>query len=1249
MRITATHLVQWSDQREAQGLLPVLVRRLISATSHTTALAIPGGDSVSRPGWDGVVEVSEGCPWVPVGKSYWEIGTSSDPASKASSDFNKRANQISASEAAQAVFVFVTPRRWAGKQAWQEKARSQSIWADALVWDADDLEAWLEISPPTSLWLGMQLNIAGRGIEAVEKYWENWSCQSDPAITSAALFAGRESARTKLKENIQKRNPIITVVADSQSEAIAFVCALLIEEGLSAHAACVTSDEGWQFVDANPSIQLLVITDNRIGNQPAPREGVCLIVPMAAGDKEFNLMGIGGRAIHEKTVELRRPKPDEFEKSICELGIAASDATRYSRTLGRSWTVFRRMRARNPALKNPCWTESTDATSLLILTLVGSWNSTSNGDKACVEEIANRSYEDIENELFRLVTLDDAPVIKIGTIWKAKAPLELLQLMAPKLTNAVLTRFFQVARAAFEKPDPILELEEDQRWMASIYGKVREHSGVVLNAMAESIAKLGYFSDTFDSVVVSSHVQRFVRELLENADGERWLSISSFLRSFAEAAPDEFLNAVQCSLRKPDKPITRLITETQTSGVMGRCWHANLLWALELLAWYPARLGRVANILAELSHVETKGNWGNTPFNSLVSLFRPWFPQTAASVELRLNTLKVISTQNSDVGWKLLMSLLPDRYGSSVTANAKPLWRDDDAGVSQVTYRDIWDIVIPTADLLIEKASGNAKRIAELIPRINELDTDHRDKIISQITSATTLPDEEREIIRSAVRKFLSWENTFNKEGSQHDRTSADALRPLFDQLAAADLVTRHTWIFASGWVDLPDGREDNHEKADEARARARASAIQDIYQAEGWQGIERLAKRCENSGLVGWELVKEPFKRNELIQWLPQWYESQSDLLSFDALTTEVLHALPQVELMGFLQASLKLFKQESKIASFLINAPQNMDLWQFIQTLSQETQDNFWRNIQPYYIREESKHLCFLIDKLLNAGRPRAAMHALGDRADELSGVLLTRILKDMAVVQEDNTTLPNSWNIGRTFEALSKAEDCNLSELIGLEFTYYSVLKHEAYGVPHLMTELLSNPESFMELICLVYKPHHGERESLPENLQAAAQTAASLIHVERGVPGNVIDGKIDKESFFTWVKDIRCLAKEKDREVIADQAIGEWLSNWPIGKKLGCWPDPVIAELLEQNDCEDVRHGFYIGVRNSRGVTCRNPYDGGQQERDVAKQFRVFASYWEDSKPNLTELIKSLAKSYEREAREFDDDGLWSLES
>ncbi|QIB67615.1 hypothetical protein G3T16_09480 [Kineobactrum salinum] len=1252
MHVTATHLTQWSDRREAQGMLPVLARRLISATARTTAIAMPGGDSINAPGWDGVIEVEQGGPWTPNGISYWELGTSKDPASKASSDFEKRLGQISSAQAAQATFVFVTPRRWPGKGAWQERARSRDAWADVLVWDADDLEAWLETSPATTLWLGIQLGIAGHGIDAVENYWKHWSNQSSPAITAATLFSGREESRLALQKSIQQREPLVAVQADSQSEAVAFVCALLIEEGYSPRAACVTSEEGWQFVDANPGIDLVVITDNRLGNRRSPREGISLIVPMAFGDQAFNLISIGGRAIDQKMMELRRPKPDEFEKSLLELGIAASDAARYARTMGRSWTVFRRWHAQNPTIKKPEWTEAADSTSLLILTLVGAWNSASDGDKACIAKIANRAYEDIENELLRLVALDDAPVVKIGSLWKAKAPLELLHLMAPRLTGDILTRFFEVARAVFEEPDPILELEEDKRWMASVYGKVREQSGVVLEAMAESIAKLGYFSDSASHIAIGNHVRSFVEQILGNADGERWLSVSSFLRSFAEAAPDEFLNAIQSSLRKPDKPVTRLITETQSSGISGRCWHANLLWALELLAWYPARLGRIANILAEMCDVGVKGNWSNTPFNSLVSLFRPWYPQTSASVELRLRAIGIVTERNPETAWNLLLALLPGRHDMA-SPNAKPQWRDDDAGAGEVvTYGEIRQLVLPVAGFLLEQAQGNAKHIADLIPKLDELDENFRDKIIALVASAKSFADEDREIVRSAAREFLNWENSFNQDGSRHDRYSADTLRPLFDALASDDLVIRHAWIFSNGWVALPDGREEDYKEADKARAALRTMAIREIYETLGWQGIYRLAKRCGEPRLVGWELVKEPFERGDLATWLCQGYVNLQNTSLFDSLASGVLHAIPQEEFTDFLQTCLHLLEKQAespdKVAGFIVNAPQSMALWELVEIQPPAVHAHFWLVVRPSYIQSDRDHLSFCMEKLLAAGRPRTAMEALGDRATELPSDLLIQMLKGIAAGQEDNTALAQSWHFARVFEALSKM-NCSQSEMVSLEFAYYPILEHDKYGAPHLMAEILSTPESFMELICLAFKPRNAEREPIPENLHAAAETASSLIHRGRGVPGRSPNGEIDRELFFSWINKVRGLAKEKDREAVTDLTVGAWLSDWPLNKNLECWPDPVIAELLDRDDCEDIRRGFHTGVHNSQGVTSRMPYDGGKQEREIAEELRRFFTHWKDSKPNLAAMIESLAKSYEHEARRHDEDGLWSQES
>ena len=1253
MRITATHLVNWSDQRVAQDMLPVMVRRLISTTTKINSIAMPGGESVSEPGWDGIVSVAVGNAWVPDGHSYWEISTSVAPAKKASSDFQKRISALSAEQAAQATFVFVTSRRWRGKAAWQARKGNQKVWADVLVWDADDLEAWLETSSTTSLWMASQVGIAGPGITTVEAYWDHWHQQSNPILTSAALLTGRELARDELLKSISQLEDLIAVMADSQSEAVGFACAQLVESGDSLRAVCVTAEEGWQFVDTNPGIELVVVADNQLVSHRAPRKGMSLIIPLAVGDRAFNLMGAAENAAEQNVIELRRPRPDEFEKALLELGVAPSDAARYTGTLGRSWTVFRRWFAVNPAVRKPEWLDASNVNALHVLTLVGAWDGDSQGDRACVEQIANRTYEEIEAALLELASRDDAPVLKIGHLWKAKAPLELLSVLGSRLPGAILSRFFQVAMAVFEEPDPVLDLEDDKRWMASIYGNVREHSGIVLDAMADSIAKLGYFSEVNPTAeLVGREVRKFIKKLLANASEDRWLSISPHLRSFAEAAPEEYLSVIKENLSSSNKTVLRLITETQHSSGLGHCWHADLLWSLEMLAWNPSRLNTVAGILATLSNTAVRGNWSNTPFNSLVSLFRPWCPQTAASVDLRISVVGNVVKQHPHVGWRLLLALEPINHDMA-SPNAKPRWRDDDTGAGDgVTHGEYSHFVLAMASHLLELARGNAERIAELVQLIDSFDTEFRDIVIGLVNDSGEFEDEDKELIRAAVRNFISWKNSFNPNGENHDWFLTDSLRPAFDLLAADDLVIRHAWVFSNGLIGLPDGREEDYEEADRARAELRTNAVQEIYNTKGWQGIDQLVDRCDDSGLVGQELISDSFDRKELVGWLCKRYLNLAEF-SFDSLVAGVLHALPKAECKAIL-LSLKSELERNgassiAIAGLMSNAPQAMHVWSLIESQEVEVRDHFWKLVRPSHVSTDNDDLIFCIEKLLAAERPRTALAALGNRGSDVPSGLLVQLLKDLGAGHEPDAPPPRVWDITRLFSTLAKAGHLSQSELAILEFSYYKILHREEFGIPNLLAEIWSSPQFFMDLICLAYKPQNADPEPMPENMQNAAITASSLIHNGRGVPGRDSDGLIDPEVFSEWICSVRRLAHEQDRSVDSDVTIGTWLSDWPHKNNLDSWPAPVIAGLLDQDDCEDIRRGFITGVRNSRGVSSRMPYDGGDQEREIANKFRTFGAAWEGQKPNLAVMIENLAKSFEHDSWRFDDNARWKQES
>ena len=104
-----------------------------------------------------------------------------------------------------------------------------------------------------------------------------------------------------------------------------------------------------------------------------------------------------------------------------------------------------------------------------------------------MSRLADRPYEEIERDLRSLSLLDDAPIVSIGDVWKAKSSLELLHLFGDRITSSELDRFFELARQILSSQDPVLELAEPDRFAAALYNKVRAESDLLINALCDTL------------------------------------------------------------------------------------------------------------------------------------------------------------------------------------------------------------------------------------------------------------------------------------------------------------------------------------------------------------------------------------------------------------------------------------------------------------------------------------------------------------------------------------------------------------------------------------------------------------------------------------------------------------------------------------------------------------------------------------------------------------------------------------------
>lgn len=1250
MQITATQIAEWAKTREAQASLSRLVRRLVHTTGMPTQAAFPAGNSVSLAGWDGELVSEHGNSWVPNGRSFWELSCEAQVTRKVNRDYNKRTKETPDTIRSDAALIVVSARRWPQKPKWLKAKREAREWPEVRAYDADDIEQWLEQSPAVALQFAEELGLTGQGVESVAKHWEDWSQQSEPAISVEAMFIDRENTRERMIAEVRRRleageaDPY-SIKADSVDEGASFVCAaLLAHPDLIAASLVVTEPSGWRFVDQNPTIKLAVAARPEVAEKPTRRNGLIVIIPYAAGDMQGYYRGAAGRDCDADLI-LERPRIYEFEKALVSIGLDEGDAERLAASIGRSWSVFRRRRATNPGIRRPAWIDAPQAGVLSSLCLLGGWSADKTADRDIVTRLSGRTYEEVERDLRYLTRLDEAPVLEIGDAWKAKSSLELFDLFGDRITRDELDRFFEIAHQILLAPDPVLELPDKERHAAQIYGKVRSQSDLLIKALCDALIKLAVRGPQVPALLatnIEGRIAVFVQQLLHDADGTRWLSLSSFLPSLAESAPDAFLGAIERSLAKPDAPVTRLLTETSGSGIMGRCWHAGLLWALETLAWAPERLTRVALMLARLAHVEIKGNWGNSPKASLVDIFRSWIPQTAADLDQRIAALDTLIARESDVAFDLLDHLVYVHFDSA-HPSARPGWRDDDAGAGHgVTPSEQHGMLTAAADRLIACSGGLPHRIARLIEKISVFDAARTEATLALVDdfAKSSASDEDREVIRTALRKRINWHCNDDKTSGAALDNELRAVEGLYEKLAPLDLIVRHCWLFVEGWPNLPTRvRDDNYGERGEMLEAWRIDALREICSERGLVGVEQLASTCTNQPYVGISLAKLEFEMADLATWI---VEKGGDLTSREPLMMTVrglLRALAAPHSTAVIRAVLEESKKHGwdagQTARFLVLSREERATWDIAASCGAEVEKAYWAMTNPgFWLRSDVTDFEFALRRLLEAGRPRSALQVCYLDVKTVDPRLLAEMLERMLKGEEPDGPLLDSWHIAEAVERLEASGVLDRDRLIRLEFGLIPALGYDGeQRAKSLYDAITSDPKLFTELLCVLYKPASGERGEPPsEAMRTAAEIAWRVLHHCRRQPGTQPDGSIDRNAFIRFIDEARELCREADRLRVCDSTLGQILAYAPASSD-GLWPFEPARDVLDRPELEDMRRGFQIGARNKRGGTSRAYDEGGGQERMLADTYRRQARVLHSSHAYLGAALEEIARSYE----------------
>lgn len=1232
MKVSASNIISWveNNNKIAQQDLPQIIRRLCFHAQDTKVISFPAGDSTFMPSWDGTLDSINGSAWVPVGKSVWEIGTDNSVGSKANSDFIKRTEDSSKEFKAENTYIFITPRRWKGKGKWVTDNKDGAGWKEVRAYDANDLEEWIDSQPSNAVYIAEILGIAGYGVKSAEAYFNDWANQCKPAITKEALTLGRESSFESLDkeftDNFIKDNySVISVYSDSIEESvISAIVTVMNNNKLLLNSLVITDEQGWQYVQNNPEVKIVICASPEIAKQPSVKNDLTLISPQSLGNKPAD----------EKNIILERASYSEFEKALVALGEEESDAKRLSHQAGRSWSVYRRLKAINPAISKPDWSDG-NSLALSLLSLIGSWDGNNANDKAFVSSIAQTEYQNIESELLKLASIDDTPVIKIDQIWKIKSPVEVLPFVSNTISSELVEHYFDSLLKLFLTKHPKFELDINQRYMANVIGKQFPYSEVLLEGITNSLVKLAVIGDKFVKLTATSFqfkINRLIKEILSSNSRETWLTLEPYFKSFAEASPEEFLGSIEKDLQRDNPLIQTLFTESSSDVMTGQRYFNNLLWAFEVLVWNPRYITRVCKILIKLDKFIVPSNWSNSPFNTLYSFFRTWYPQTNTTVNQRIELLNKIVTLDEEIAFKIFLRQR-DLRGDHAISNAQPVWRDDNAG-HIVLEADMYKAIEHANESIIELANLNSDRILQILELYIFDSFDLWQEVLKLLDNLaeSNIGDDVRIIFQNKLRLF--------KKRNQRTTLDTEELNLQLDKyielFKPKSIINEYLWLFNNQADNIfyESSHDHNYEKRYKIGNERRAEAVTLIYENYGEDAIFELLAKSSNKRLCSAAIIQSNlFETRNIIDYLAQNI-SFCDLDILDSIVWSEGHAKTIDNLKLIMdESAVSSTLNKDEMTSLLLNLPIDRDVWDAAKLYNLE--DEYWDRFSGYLAwisSSEDKEYC--IEKLLERQRPIALLNTI---SLNFTTIPVEKILQSLEVLIEkptDKDQIVDHYAIKEMIEYLEEQSGFDESRLVHIEYQLFSLLGYdEAIRLKTLYRNIMNDPHLFMQLLKSFYLKDNDESKQD----KSTAFHNYKILDECAFLPSTNKDMKLSEPDFKAFIKEVRAQSEALGILDDCDRTLGRILSHSPSennDKNIL----PMVADVLDLFDAENLRRGFYLGTVNQRGAHWRDK--GGKQERALAEKYRQYAKPWIISHPYVAEMFENMAQSYERQAQKED---------
>ena len=1229
--VSASDLDRWADTPKSKAAFPELIRRLLAQTPGVTNIEMRAHGGVSAPGWDGSAH-SIGSAYLPAGDLRFELGTNKRASDKAQSDYSKRVSELG-DDVDKYVYVFVTPRSWAGGQKWADERRQEHQFADVRVMDAHTLEGWLQNTPYVHYWVSEDLGREPDDARTLEAWWKRFQSGLNIEVPDRFFLAGRKNQASDLLSALAQDSPSqpASVQSTCPEDVLAFAFAALKNQpDLIERAVVVTGAGAWSRLveSAEPLILIPRYADPDAGIRDALSRGhhVLTVVDSAteySREQATVVLPQVGRQEAEDTLQKANDNP---RASIAMAALAR-----------RSMTGFIRSISLNPVKRIPEWLSDGETRDILsALVLVGAWECGNPRDEGHVESLVGASMNNVTVLLKSLRHSGDAPLVRSGEIWRLTDPQDAARLLLPELGDDTVRRWGTFVDGVVLAPDPYRGMSEGERFRAQLRHKEPKMSATLCKHAARGLILAAVWSDqlapTVDSIVSSLLARAFRDQTCETLE-----CVARVFPELAEAAPNLFLDAIENDLRQ-DSPLVRtLFLECDGTAVGAGSHHTELLWAMEVLCLSPEYYARAVMVLAALAAIDPGGQYGYRPIQSLMYVAAaPWAWGTN-NVDKKARVVQEISRRYPDVGWELVRGMSQPQ--TFLVGHNGPLYRDWGSSSSEIGYDEFSQFVTTLAESMLEMAGSEPGRWVTLVGEICEFYASVRSMILERLADVVEScrwdAESSMSVHSALVRQMQHQMSRVSAASSMNDDDSSNVARmkEIACVLIDENSPRADVYLFYSDHCVVVDGLRYCDDGFGEVLNDARRRAVERVARM-GNDALGYLVEHVERPDLVGAYLARmHDIEDRDVIKWI----DGSSEALREAARA----FAWNRLNVRGFAWLSEILeapgLSREGR-AQLVGEVPMRRDWWTQVAKLDNDLISEYWARADYHGVSSEES--VEAVEMLLSHAHPWRALVILNrfihDRPTSDTNQVL-RVLNRLVGSPSSDEVGDCRYKVTNVLEWLETAV-VDQAELAQLELCLF-----DCFGEcrrPNALYEVLgSNPTRFVELTRLAHPAEGVSPEGVLEVPSVQRSLAWNVLYKWPLIPGIKDDGKVDADVLSRWVHECRRQLGEFGMERRGDEEIGAVLARSPQGDD-GVWPAEAVRSILEEVSGDGIVCGLVRGAVNRRGVSSRGMYEGGTQERELARTYRGDAQRVELRWPRTAAVLRSLASFYESLAKDTD---------